>query len=103
MSADNEASPCQACGACCSYSHEWPRFSLESSAALDQIPAAFINAAQSGMRCEGDRCSALVGKIGAATSCAIYDVRPDVCRACEAGDAECSMARSRVGLPPLPQ
>jgi Fe-S-cluster containining protein len=101
MSADNEASPCQACGACCSYSHEWPRFSLESSAALDLIPSTLINAAQSGMRCEGDRCCALVGKIGTATSCGIYALRPDVCRACVAGDPECTLARQRFGLPPI--
>ena len=29
--------------------------------------------ARSGMRCDGDRCAALKGKIGEATACAIYD------------------------------
>ena len=28
IAADNE-SPCQACGACCSYSQNWPRFTIE--------------------------------------------------------------------------
>ncbi len=34
--------------------------------------------AMSGMRFEGERCSALVGTIGCTTSCSIYDVRPQV-------------------------
>ena len=71
-------SPCQACGACCSYSSNWPRFTTEEDAALDLIPEKFVNERLSGMRCEGDRCSALSGKIGAETSCTIYAVRPDV-------------------------
>jgi Fe-S-cluster containining protein len=53
------------------------------------------------MRCDGERCSALSGKIGVAVSCVIYAVRPEVCRTCMPGDAECSMARRRHGLPVL--
>jgi len=94
-------SPCQACGACCSYSQNWPRFTTEDDAALDLIPAKFVNAKLSGMRCDGDRCSALTGKIGVATSCGIYAVRPEVCRTCMPGDVECDMARKRHGLPVL--
>jgi Fe-S-cluster containining protein len=94
-------SPCQACGACCSYSSNWPRFTTEDDAALDLIPGKFVNERQSGMRCEGDRCSALSGKIGVATSCGIYSVRPEVCRTCMPGDPECDMARKRHGLPVL--
>ncbi len=58
IAADNE-SPCQACGACCSYSQNWPRFTTEDDAALDLIPEHFVNERLSGMRCDGDRCSAL--------------------------------------------
>jgi Fe-S-cluster containining protein len=94
-------SPCQACGACCSYSQNWPRFTTEDDAALDLIPAKFVNAGLSGMRCDGDRCSALSGKVGVATSCGIYAVRPEVCRTCMPGDVECAMARKRHGLPVL--
>jgi Fe-S-cluster containining protein len=94
-------SPCQACGACCSYSQNWPRFTTEDDAELDLIPEQFVNARLSGMRCDGDRCSALSGKVGVATSCAIYAVRPEVCRTCMPGDAECAMARRRHGLPPI--
>ena len=94
-------SPCQSCGACCAYSQNWPRFSTEDDAALDLIPAKFVNERQSGMRCDGDRCSALAGRIGVETSCVIHAVRPEVCRTCMPGDDECNMARRKWGLPAL--
>src|SRR6202171_1794874 len=94
-------SPCQSCGACCSYSQNWPRFTTEDDAELDLIPEKFVNERLSGMRCDGDRCSALSGKVGVATSCTIYAVRPEVCRTCMPGDPECGMARRRHGLPVL--
>ena len=94
-------SPCQACGACCAYSQNWPRFSIEDDAALEAIPAQFVNDKQSGMRCDGDRCSALSGQVGVETRCVIYTVRPEVCRTCMPGDAECGMARRKWGLPVL--
>jgi len=92
---------CQSCGACCAYSQNWPRFSIEDDDALALIPAKFVNARQSGMRCDGERCSALSGKVGASVRCEIYPVRPEVCRTCMPGDAECNMARKRHGLPAL--
>jgi uncharacterized protein len=97
----NSESPCQSCGACCAYSRSWPRFSTEDDAALDLIPAKFVNENQSGMRCDGERCSALAGRIGVETRCVIYAVRPEVCRTCMPGDAECNLARRRHGLLPL--
>ena len=99
--ATTSESPCQACGACYSYSQNWPRFTIEEDAALDLIPEKFVNDRLSGMRCDGDRCSALSGKVGVATSCTIYAVRPEVCRTCMPGDPECAMARKRHGLPVL--
>ena len=97
----NSEGPCQSCGACCCYSASWPRFSTEEDAALDLIPKKLVNEQLSGMRCEGDRCAALQGQIGVATSCAIYASRPDVCRTCMPGDDECAMARRKHGLPVL--
>jgi Fe-S-cluster containining protein len=94
-------SPCQACGACCAYSSSWPRFTTEDDAALDLIPPEFVNERLSGMRCEGDRCAALQGEIGVATACGIYAIRPDVCRICMPGDAECTKARRKYGLPAI--
>jgi Fe-S-cluster containining protein len=95
---DESESPCQACGACCSYSQNWPRFTTEDEADLDRIPEQFVNERLSGMRCDGDRCSALSGKVGEATACTIYAMRPEVCRTCMPGDPECAMARKRHGL-----
>jgi Fe-S-cluster containining protein len=92
---------CLACGACCAYSENWPRFSTEDDAALELIPNELVNSRGSGMRCENDRCAALKGRIGVATSCAIHAIRPDVCRTCMPGDAECAMARRKFGLPAL--
>ncbi|MBZ9921164.1 MULTISPECIES: YkgJ family cysteine cluster protein [unclassified Mesorhizobium] len=92
---------CQSCGACCSYSAEWPRFSTEDDAHLDRIPDKYVATDLSGMRCEGPRCSALCGEVGKATACGIYELRPDVCRACMPGDEDCLMARRAHGLPVL--
>jgi Fe-S-cluster containining protein len=93
-------SPCTSCGACCSYSREWPRFTTEPDDVLDRIPQDLINDSLSGMRCQnGERCSALRGRIGIETSCSIYADRPEVCRACLPGDDACSMARAKFGLP----
>src|ERR687895_783527 len=49
IAADNQ-NPCQACGACCSYSQNWPRFTTEDDAALDLIPERFVNERLSGLR-----------------------------------------------------
>lgn len=89
---------CQACGACCAYSAEWPRFTLEDDAALDAIPVALVDASLSRMRCDGDRCAALAGAIGHNTACSIYALRPEVCRACQPGDEACLIARRHFGL-----
>jgi hypothetical protein len=92
---------CQSCGACCAYSREWPRFSTETDAELEQIPPEFVDPGGARMRCHGERCAALLGEIGVATACAVYAVRPQVCRACVPGDDACAMARARHGLPPV--
>jgi hypothetical protein len=97
-SAQDASAMCRACGACCSFSPEWPRFSLEDDAALDRIPRAFVDDQRGRMRCDGDRCTALVGEVGISTSCAVYALRPDVCRACVPGDDACEMARLRFNL-----
>ncbi|MCA1491092.1 YkgJ family cysteine cluster protein [Sinorhizobium alkalisoli] len=87
---------CQSCGACCAYSADWPRFSLETEAELDRIPAQFVASDLGGMRCVNDRCTALAGTLGKSVGCAIYAVRPIVCRTCMPGDEECLMARERL-------
>jgi Fe-S-cluster containining protein len=101
LSDELAAATCRACGACCSFSREWPRFSLEDDADLARIPVAYVDHEHERMRCDGHRCSALVGEVGISTACAIYAVRPDVCKACLPGDEACRMARQRFGLQPL--
>jgi Fe-S-cluster containining protein len=90
---------CQSCGACCSYAPDWPRFTMEDDAALARIPVEFVDRSATGMLCDGDRCAALVGQVGASTSCAIYSDRPEVCRSCQIGDEACQMARRKHNLP----
>jgi uncharacterized protein len=92
---------CRTCGACCAYSRDWPRFTTESDSQIARIATKYIADDLSGVRCRGDRCSALMGAVGTSTSCGIYEVRPDVCRACEPGDEACAMARQKFGLSPL--
>jgi Fe-S-cluster containining protein len=93
--------PCQTCGACCAHAREWPRFTLESDAEIALIPEPLIATDGSGMRCEGERCAALAGRVGVAVSCTIYAARPIVCRDCMPGDDACTMARAARGLPAL--
>ncbi len=89
---------CRSCGACCSFSRDWPRFTTDDDSDLDRIPRAFADHRLGRMQCDGDRCAALVGEVGISTSCAVYSVRPDVCRACEPGDEACQLARHWFGL-----
>jgi Fe-S-cluster containining protein len=91
--------PCQSCGACCAYSREWPRFSLESDEELAKIPEALVDEGLGRMKSHGERCAALAGEVGIQTSCTIYAVRPHVCRACQPGDEECTTARAHYGMP----
>lgn len=96
--ASDTSALCQSCGACCDYSREWPRFTTECDADLDLIPPSLVDPGLGRMRCEGDRCAALVGTVGQSTACSIWGLRPDVCRACQPGDDACRMARARHGL-----
>jgi uncharacterized protein len=101
LATGSDSALCQACGACCGHSRDWPRFTLEDDAAIDRIPSALIDESQARMRCEGDRCAALIGEIGTATACIIYAVRPLVCRDCVPGDDACSIARAARGMAPV--
>lgn len=98
MGSAAEPFDCQACGACCAYSADWPRFSLESDEQLDAIPEAMVAADLSGMKFENGRCVALKGELGKCVGCTIYAARPIVCRDCMPGDPECLMAREAIGL-----
>ncbi|MGG7517209.1 YkgJ family cysteine cluster protein [Allorhizobium undicola] len=90
---------CQSCGACCAYSEDWPRFSLETDEQIAAIPAKFVAANECGMKFENGRCTALTGEIGKHVGCGVYAVRPQVCRDCMPGDPECRIAREALGFP----
>jgi Fe-S-cluster containining protein len=102
MLIDATSFDCQTCGACCATDASWPRFSVESDAELDRIPAALVDDSLGRMRCVGDRCAALSGEIGKKTGCTIYAIRPIVCRDCQPGDPECLIARAKHGIGPTP-
>lgn len=101
MPSDDDQDPCQACGACCSHSRAWPRFTTEAERDLERIPRHLVEPGGGGLRCDGDRCAALVGDVGRWTACSIYEDRPLVCRACEPGDEACTIARLAAGMPAL--
>src|SRR5689334_3107658 len=89
---------CETCGACCSFSSTRARISTKTDSELDAILARFVSEGQRGMRCDGNRCSALAGRVGLGTSCLIYELRPDVCRAFVPRDGAYLEARSSFGL-----
>ena len=88
---------CVACGACCAYSESWPVFIGDGDG--DGIPDDLIDFDHERMQCYGDRCSALVGEIGALAKCSVYENRPLVCREFQSGSEDCVMVRRSFGLP----
>lgn len=110
----SEASPCTRCGACCA----WGRVSFparELASREGAVPDALVLPRSPGhvmMRGSDQappRCVALRGEVGQQVSCAIYAVRPEVCRelppAWEGGapSPRCDEARAAAGMAPLPR
>jgi Fe-S-cluster containining protein len=71
---------------------------LETQIALDRIPQNFVDDENGRMRCDGNRCTALVGAVGVSVTCAVYAARPVVCRDCLPGDEACLIARRHHGM-----
>ncbi len=46
-------------------------------------------------------CRALEGELGKNVTCVAYAQRPSPCREVEPGDAKCTQARAKHGLPPI--
>lgn len=92
---------CQACGACCAYSFDWPELGEDPDG--ENIPPEMIDCEHGRMRCDGDRCCALEGEIGVVVRCTIYANRPAVCREFEPTERiyDCNRVREWHGLPPL--
>lgn len=91
---DDTVPDCETCGACCAYSWEWPAFIGERDG--EDVPEYLTENGR--MRCDGDRCAALMGAIGVETHCRVYDVRPLVCREFAAGSQACHTVRAHFGL-----
>ena len=98
------ANPCLDCGACCAsfrVSFYW------SEAEARGLPAALTEQVNAWFSCMGGtnqarpHCIALEGAVGEAVSCRVYDQRPSPCREVEAGDGQCTKARTRHGLPSI--
>lgn len=82
---------CRSCGGCCAYSDTWPEFIEDTDG--DGIDDALIDMDRGMMRCNGDRCLALVGEVGKDVSCSVYENRPSVCREFQPGTDGCKQVR----------
>lgn len=103
-------SPCQRCGACCASlrvdfhpaelaggAFAWGRgVPLELA-----LPVTSAIVRLRGTDAVPPRCAALVGEIGVAVACGIYDERPSPCREFDVEHPACHRARRQCGLPPL--
>jgi Fe-S-cluster containining protein len=102
--------PCLSCGACCAtfrVAFDWTEVESESSPS-GHVPEGLVERLNTHLACMRGtdlppvRCAALVGHVGAAVTCGIYEWRPSPCRAFLPGSAACNDARVRHGLPALP-
>ena len=110
---DESANPCIACGACCAFFRASFYWSEADPACGGTVPADLtekLNDFRRVMRGTGGkepRCAALLGTIGEAVRCSIYDLRSSVCRefppSWEQGvhNERCDKARLAWGLEPL--
>ncbi|MGZ3727172.1 MAG: YkgJ family cysteine cluster protein [Pseudobdellovibrio sp.] len=101
--------PCLSCGACCAFfrvSFHWTETAAESHGvpiALTNQISPYMNAMNGTNQAEPS-CVALKGVIGEATSCSIYERRPDCCRSFKASfedgtrNTRCEEARLSKGL-----
>ena len=64
----------------------------------NHVGGARLRALDPDVRCDGDECAALVGKLGQRVHCTIYDYRPRGCRRVEAGSDRCLIARRERGI-----
>lgn len=104
---------CQQCGACCAaFRVSFHRSQLASELGGCVPDGIADEETADTCRMRGTdrsppRCVALVGRIGEAVKCGIYEFRPDPCREFAAhgvhgiANEACNRARARHGLPPL--
>lgn len=110
----SQPSPCLNCGACCATFRVSFYWGETDSSPEGQVPEHLTEQISPHLSCmqgtnnPNPRCTALMGMIGDAVRCNIYDKRSSSCREFawhgENGEdnADCQKARARHGLPPLP-
>ncbi|HVF91968.1 MAG TPA: YkgJ family cysteine cluster protein [Blastocatellia bacterium] len=100
------APDCLECGACCSYFHRIPvRLTDPTPRLLTWM--VWEAGAVSGPKLlwlrrepQAGHCVAFEGRVGERAFCAVYELRPDSCRAFEAGSDRCRAVRRLYGLEP---
>src|SRR5690606_38784341 len=108
MSTDN---PCLTCGACCAYfrvSFFWGECASSGGTAPDGITVEVspFHVAMQGTESKPARCVGLLGDVGCAVRCILYDQRSSTYREFEAywvdgqHNAHCDAVRSARRLPP---
>ncbi|QSI75468.1 MULTISPECIES: YkgJ family cysteine cluster protein [Niveibacterium] len=105
---------CQSCGACCAAFRVSFHVSERDDEPGGTVPEALADEETAttcrmrGTDRSPPRCVALVGKVGEAVRCGIYELRPGPCREFAPHgvfgvlNAACNQARARHGLAPLP-
>jgi Fe-S-cluster containining protein len=105
--------PCLRCGACCAFFRVAFHWSEAEGVTGGIVPLALTEKldphrlAMRGTSASKPRCVALVGVVGQAAHCGIYEQRPSVCREVDPSwqfgtvSAQCDKARIAHGLPPL--
>ncbi|MEX0951539.1 MAG: YkgJ family cysteine cluster protein [Gammaproteobacteria bacterium] len=103
--------PCMTCGACCAYfrvSFYWAEAEPYGPVPANlTTPVTPHRLAMCGTNQSRPRCQALLGDVGNAVRCTIYEQRPEPCRQLQpswsAGqaDEQCDKARIAWGLSPL--
>jgi Fe-S-cluster containining protein len=109
----SDPNPCLECGLCCTHFRVSFYWAEGDDAPGGFVPAEMTEKLNDFLRCmKGSnqiprRCSALLGTVGEAVACSIYDRRPTPCREFEvyeengAPNPRCNDLRVRNGLAPL--
>lgn len=110
----SQASPCLNCGACCAtfrVSFYWAETDAAPEGSIPQHLTEQVTphiSCMHGTNQKPTRCVALLGEVGDAVRCSIYEKRSSTCREFiwhgENGqdNLDCQRARAAHGLPPLP-
>lgn len=95
---------CRDCGACCAsfrvsfYWAEADTYGLPE-ALVEKVAPLYV--CMAGTNAASPRCRALQGEVGSGVRCTVYIHRPSPCRELQVGDAQCTRARPRHGLPAI--